>query len=88
MPRTKEKKIKTKKQKTKLPSIFDYINMESKLARWIVRISIAFFTIFGITAFMQTLQNANHYWLWWVLTALSGCTAAGVIVFCSDFLKN
>ena len=83
----KQKKIKVKKERKKLPSVFDYINMESKTARWIVRLSLIFFIIFFIVAGMETLENPDSSLIWWILTGVSGCTAAGVIVFCSDFTK-
>lgn len=82
-----QKRIKVKKERKTWPSVFDFINMQSKKARWIVRISLFLFVFFIVTAIMETIQNPNIAIVWWILTAVTGCTAAGVIVFCSDFTK-
>lgn len=83
-----QKRIKVKKERKKFPSVFDFINMKSKKARWVVRIALLFFVLFFVTAIMETLQNLDDNIIWWILTVVSGCIGAGTIVFCSDFTNK
>lgn len=83
-----QKRIKVKKERKKFPSVFDFINMKSKKARWVVRISLLLFVVFFLTAITETLANPDNSFFWWIVTVVSGCIGAGTIVFYSDFTNK
>ena len=75
------RKEKVKKQRVKKPGLFERLGIDSKKAKFWIRVFLVLFILLGITAAVRTLESQSDLIVWWIATAICGCVAAGITIF-------